>query len=213
MYFDTKDPAKLFPATAPEKAQAVNKPGWAVQIRGISTNPQLATWLEETLKPALEKSGREPARGIYIDQVVLSKVASKSASLKEAPVQVGGGDEAPATGRVRGRVSLGGDTGGGEESSGPLTRGGRGGGEPETAPAGGSPADSIGAWRERLKTEDALTGEKTTDDQRFIIYVIVRKGDTPQNMIPDEFKPKKAEPEKGKAGEKGSAPPAKNPKG
>ena len=52
------------------------------------------------------------------------------------------------------------------------------------------------AWREKVKNTDLATGEKTTDDQSFIIQIVIRKGDTPPQLLPDEFKPKKPEAKK-----------------
>ncbi|MEK6642602.1 MAG: type IV pilus assembly protein PilM, partial [Planctomycetota bacterium] len=77
MVFDAKDPARLFKETSPDKGSAVSKPGWGVRVVGTSANPKLATWLEETLQPMLQRLGREPGRGIHVDQVAISKVDKK----------------------------------------------------------------------------------------------------------------------------------------
>jgi hypothetical protein len=219
MYYEPKTPELLFKETTPDKKGApVSKPGWAVSIRGYSANPQLATWLEETLKPALEKNGRVPNRGIYVDQIALARVGGKKPPGKEPePLPPTGSDDSASQGGRgggRGRMVAGGE-GAGSEESGPVGRGGRAAAEPAPGaptPAGGTTADPITAWRNKARTDDILTGERIADDKQFTIYVIVRKGDTPANLIPEEFKPKKAEPDKGKAPDK-AAPAPKPPKG
>ncbi|HUN80131.1 MAG TPA: type IV pilus assembly protein PilM [Phycisphaerae bacterium] len=211
MYYDPKSPEMLAKATYPEgKKGSANKAGWLVSVVGYSPNPQLATWLEETLKPALEKNGRVPNRGIYIDQIALDKVVAKTIPIKTEEPDYRATEDSPVASRGGGRISLGQAGGGSEETS-----TGRGGGriaDPSASaatPAAGK--DAISNWKQIARTEDVLTREKITEDKRFIMYLVVRKGDTPANLIPDEFKPKKAEPEKGKPGDKPGAakPPAK----
>lgn len=213
MLYDSKDPARLFQQTTPDKPQT--KAGWGLRITGTITGSGAATWLEETVKPMLTKLGREPNRGIYIDQIEMGKVAKKtdagSSTVGSAPPEPSPGSESAGGRGGRGRIGTGSGEPTGSEEPGASGRGSRGGGtEQPTAPTGTpSPTgDEITQIRNSIGKKDFLTGENTTDDQRFILFVIVRKGDTPANMIPDEFKPKKPEPAKpGAAAAAGKQPP------
>lgn len=215
MQFDPKDPARNIKGAVPEKGPALTKPGWYVRVIGTSANPKLATWLEETLQPAMQKLGREPGRGIYIDQVVIEKVDKKGTrppSASELP-SAGAGDsssgDSPRTSGRGGRVVTP-ESGPPEEVPG-GGRGGRGGAPPPEDVSGPATGDDVAAFRQRFAKSDPLTGESTVDDKRFTIYIVVRKGDTPANMIPEEYKPKKAEPEKGKPGQPAPPPAGKKP--
>jgi hypothetical protein len=68
---------------------------------------------------------------------------------------------------------------------------GTGGGGPVDEPSGGGDISTqVNRLREKYKSEDPLTGEPIATDQRFVLEVIIRKSDTPANLIPEEFKPK-----------------------
>jgi type IV pilus assembly protein PilM len=199
MLYDAKDPSKHFASqqeTTKKPGSLLAKAGWALRIVGTITDPRPAQWLEETLKPALEKVGKAPDRGFYFESVALEKVIRKSdagPTLRQRLGQEGGERVTPgraATGRrptavgsraeVRGAVGRGVPPPGGERAAGPQ-----------------SLAGEISDLRQKFSREDALTGEDISEDQVFVLNVVVRKGNTPANLVPDEYKPKKAEPAKG----------------
>ncbi|HKQ48018.1 MAG TPA: type IV pilus assembly protein PilM [Phycisphaerae bacterium] len=207
MLYHPQDPSIFF-LQAGQKPTGPRKAGWAVQITGGTSDPKPAKWLDETLIKTLDTLGKAPGKGFYVEKVSLAKVMKRPAESAtvvepEKPL-AGGGGNTPGSGggrggRGRGRGTDGGGTGG---------RGGRGGGpglpnfggggptEPVESAGGGSVAEETSKVRDKAKDADPVTGEKMTEDQRFVIEVIIRKGDTPANLIPEEFKPKKPDEKK-----------------
>lgn len=223
MLYHAQDPAVYF-LEAGKKSVGPRKAGWAVLIQGCTSDPKPAKWLEETLIKTLDKQGKAPGKGFYVDTVTLAKVTKRpaeSATPEKEPSLVSGdssggrGAGGRSGGGTRGGGRPGGGGGGGrgrgaggapdDRDGGKGGRGGRGGGGPGFNFGGGNDddsADSTGGssvaeetvkWREKLKDTDLASGEKMNDDQRFVLQVVFRKGDTPPQLIPDEFKPKKPE--------------------
>lgn len=193
----------------PEQQGAGRKtPGWFIRIAGVTTQTEnTPKWLSETLLKPLEKLGRQPKRGFYFDQVRLGTATEKikAGELFSGPdlTAGAGGRESTARGaaaqpsgpsRGRGQVSDSGAVpmgrGRPSVSAGEPVRNPRGG--RSTGPqAGGELADSTSAadsWRKKLNECDPLTEEKTDKDWAFAIYIVVAKGDTPQKMIPEEYR-------------------------
>lgn len=212
--YHPQDPAVFF-LEAGQKSTGPHKAGWAVQIIGSTSDPKPAKWLDETLIKTLDKLGKAPGKGFYVEKVTLAKVMkrpSESSSSVEPDRPLTGGDgQGPngggrtGGGRGRGRGGTGSPQGGAPDGrgggrSGPHLDSGGGGviGGPgnESSPDTGSVAAETNKYREKLKDVDLASGEKMTEDQRFKIQVIIRKGDTPLQLIPDEYKPKKPEDKK-----------------
>jgi hypothetical protein len=212
MLYHPQDPSVFF-LQAGQRAAGPKKAGWAIQIVGGTSDPKPAKWLDETLIKTLDTLGKAPGKGFYVEKVSLAKVMKRPAEStvveQEKPL-TGSGSGAPTGGgrgggRGRGRGT---DTGGGAPDGRGGGRGGRGpnlpnfgGGttgtpDPAELAGPGSIADETTKVRDKAKDADPVTGEKMTEDQRFIIEVVIRKGDTPANLIPEEFKPKKPEEKK-----------------
>ncbi len=51
----------------------------------------------------------------------------------------------------------------------------------------GSVMEQIQHYRDRAQEYDPLTGEAMGSDQWFEVFIVVRKGDTPNNLIPDAY--------------------------
>lgn len=205
MLYHPQDPTSFFLEPG-KRSTAPRKAGWAVQIIGETADPRPAKWLDSTIIKSLETLGRAPGRGFYVEKATLAKVTKRPTDVtseSEAPKLVGGGEsQGTPTGRGgRGR-GRGDDRSGGTPDWRGGGRGARGGysDTSEPTPKAGSVSEEVSNYRKRLSRLDPVTGEPTTDDQRFVIQVIVRKGDTPPNLIPDEYKPKK--PEAAKPAEK-----------
>lgn len=173
------------------------KPGWWVRITGVTPLDQPAGWVESTLMGELERLGRKPDRGIYFDVVSLADMRKRSDKTGKS----GRTDRAGPRGGGRGPGGRGpGGRGGGR--AGPQGRPG-GGGNPFIPGGGGGGDDGKNATRQKMLDElekkfgrqdiDFLTDEETKDDFRFTIEIIVRKDDTPKDMIPEEYKEKPAE--------------------
>jgi hypothetical protein len=213
MIFSPQDPAAAFLEPG-QKTSGPRKAGWAVLIKGGTSDPKPAKWLDESVIRTLEKIGRTPGMGFYVEKATLAKVMkrpSESTTVEQ---------DAPLTGGEGGGTSGRGGGGGGPRGGGRGPRGGGGGGPegrggggrapgfnfggggstggppPPEKGGGGSVPQEKAAWREKVKNTDLATGEKTTDDQSFIIQIVIRKGDTPPQLLPDEFKPKKPEAKK-----------------
>lgn len=56
-------------------------------------------------------------------------------------------------------------------------------------PAGGG--NDLREWGKKLESLDPLTREQVKDDYRFVLEVVVRKRNTPDDKIPEEYKAKK----------------------
>jgi type IV pilus assembly protein PilM len=203
--YHASDAASYFNQSGTESDGGNAKAGWAIELTGVVTDPRPAKWIEETLIPALEKLGREPNRGFYVDAVKLAKVGKKttsggdSGSLEEAPPPRGG---AGPRGGGLGRGAPGGGAGG---LGGAGARGGGGmmgaGGAGGAGAGGPTDADNvelkIQKLKERYNQMDPVTSEAVTEDHRFVLEIIIAKGNTPANKIPDMFKPKKPDEKKG----------------
>jgi type IV pilus assembly protein PilM len=169
--------------------------GWYLVITGITTERNPAKWLEENLVKALERRGRAPDQGLFVESATLTKVSERGKPKKRgisSPTDDGlrGGGRGGRGGRGPGDgLPTGGGPGGG------LPTGGGGGGR--GGPGGSAPpADSgndLRDWEKTLETVDPLTREEVKNDYRFVLQVVVRKRNTPAEQIPDEYKPKKDE--------------------
>jgi type IV pilus assembly protein PilM len=195
--YHPSDPLSLFGSISEPGAA---KAGWAVQIIGGTTDPRPAKWIEEQLIAHLDRLGKQPQRGIFVGFAKLVRVTTKTAP-KAQPTDLGPGGSRSDGGRS-GRGTAPPTRGGGGS---PLSfgGGGRGGGGSMLSFGGGGGAGAAGAssdvdeqirrLKEELIKQDPLTGEPDKDDQRFILHLVVHKGNTPANLIPEEFKPKKEE--------------------
>ncbi|MBK8269178.1 MAG: type IV pilus assembly protein PilM [Planctomycetes bacterium] len=132
------DPGAMFSAN-PDDKTVRGGPGWGVLIKGTTTEPNPATWIEDNLKRVLLELGGKPDMGFYIDTVTLSKVMERSKKKGRASDDSGfggsggGGDRSPG-----GRRSGGGrQTPGGGDA--PGRRGG-GDGPSLAGPGGPRPA-------------------------------------------------------------------------
>lgn len=178
------------------------KQGWAVVITGITTERNPAKWLEENLVKALELRGRAPERGFYVESATLTKVSERGKPKKRGRVGApddglrgggrgrgGRGGGGPGGGLPSGGGGPGGGLpsgGGGDGRGGRGGRGGSGGGAP---PAGSG--NALREWGKKLEAVDPLTNEEVKNDYRFVLQVVVRKRNTPEDKIPDQYKPKK----------------------
>ncbi len=209
MIYHPQDPAAIFNLPA---RSGRGRDGWAVRVIGGITMPNSAKWLDDNLIASLQRLGREPDRGIHVDEVVLASVepmGKKSTAAEfEAPPTVdtenrggrGRGDR--PGGDDRGRDPSGG--GGGRGRGGQPPKGGgisMGGGGSVGQPPGTTVYDEIARMKDKFKTIDPLTGEDTSGDQRFELRLVIRKSDTPTKMIPEEFKPKTEEKTPSDAGQ------------
>ena len=201
-------------------------PAWIVGVVGETTQREnTPTWLESTLFEAIKKVGREPGRGFYVEEVKLGKVDEKAkGSVDTALSDLGtsqqgdrgdrgrGGPSGPSTpgvpkGRAGGR---GGDSGGGPAQ--PTgrglprdLRGGSGGDEPVVA--SGTQRDEI---LKRFRENDPIFDEPMAQDWQFEIYIVIRKGDIPKNLLSEENKQAGDKPAPDKPESK---PEAKQPEG
>jgi hypothetical protein len=202
--YDASDAATPFRRTVDDQSSGSSKAGWAIQLTCATTDARPAKWIEGELIVALDKLGKAPNRGFYFDTIRLAKVAKKPLSGTSDDSAL---DETQ-TGRPRGGARGGGGprggggapgggargAGGGLLGGGGLGGGARGGGGlmGGGGAAGGSGIDEdVLKFRERMNREDAVTGESLSEDYRFILEIVVAKGNTPANKIPDEYKPKK----------------------
>ncbi|MCB9851730.1 MAG: type IV pilus assembly protein PilM [Phycisphaerales bacterium] len=182
------------------------KPGWAIRISGVTPLDKPARWIEDDLMKNIERLGRRPDRGFYVDDV---RLIGKMPSRTTTDVASGGalsesvsGAGASGRGGMRGGsgVSVGSGGGGGPGfGRGRPAAGGRGGdgntpriggGNETPDKAAAERAKQIEAELEKLDQTDIdqLTGESVTTDSVFTLEIIVRKADTPKDMIPESFK-------------------------
>lgn len=185
-----------------------SKPGWAIRLVAVTPLEQPAQWIEQNLMKELERLGRRPDRGFYVDEVrLLGNMPSRPSTdpqsggtLSDAPGVTGGSDSG------RGR-SVGGGRGRGAGRVPPRRggnpRGGAGGGRNPRLSGGGDGGRSSGgnsadlAREKQIKAEldklrrndiDQLTGESVKTDSVFTLEIIIRNQDTPKELIPESFK-------------------------
>lgn len=185
------DALRLFPS---EKKSSSGKAGWGVRLLGITTDPQPAQWIENTLMPTLLKLGREPGRGFYVESVSLERVV-KRAELSRLRGQAFAAPQTSIAGRGGAERGVPAAEPAREPGRDPSGRGAEAARVP-MATGGGGIAAELARARAKFEDRDPLTGEDTMSDQAFMLNVVIYKGDTPANMIPDAYKPKKPEPAK-----------------
>jgi len=184
-----------------EKKKGRTKPGWAIKILGRTTEPNPAQLLDEQLISALDRLGKEPGRGIHVTKATLAQVMTVSEkdvdTLLEDSTKKGG---APRGRGRRGRVQAGNDRGSSTSPRGPSRRGGRQPGKTTSRVPSGvagtgtyTVRDALLEWNKKYKAHDPLTDEKTSTDQRFMIHLVIREGDTPTDLIPEVYKEKEDE--------------------
>lgn len=170
--------------------------GWQIEVRGRTTNPEPAGWIEDQVIPAIEAEGRKPKMGFYIVKSRLRTV-----------VPIRGAEESDEfdSGRTGGGLGRGGD---GRMGGFGAPRGGRPGGfGPGTPPPTfGGPPQADSEKRYRLPAgHDPTTGEKYLgNDARFLIDLLVIRSDTPARFLP---KTEGAAGEGAAAGEPATTPP------
>ncbi len=212
MRFDPVNAANLLPASADTGSRARDGggesrtgrggPGWVLTIVGETTMPptEAPRWVDEKIIKELTKLGRQPGRGFHFERVELAKVEEAGKGEMLIPEAGSGGRDA---GRGGAAAQPGTSTRG---RGGRMAAGAGGGAQPRTPPTEGIRGfDARGATRRTdVKAEDTtlveeikkqaaendplLTSEPTSTDRRFLLYVVVRKEDTPKNLIPDEYK-------------------------
>lgn len=182
-------PEERLPSKASNRSKSSRKkPGWAMLIRGITTEQEPATWLQENLIETMLRLGRRPDRGIYFDSVKVEKVSVRGKPKKKGKRTTKARDDGRGRGGRGARV---GGRGRGEESPGgrgglPIYTGGWG--QPESPRSGGQ--SDLDKWKKKLRSADPLTGEEVEKDYRFELHIIIRKDDTPKDLIPDIYKEK-----------------------
>ncbi len=210
MQYDPKNAASGFPRETGVKKKIAKKAGWAVAVVGRTTESDKAKvtrFIDPELVDLLERLGREPGRGFHIAKVKFVKTALNSDSDRDmvTPFKRQGAKSSGSRGGLRGgtrggiRGGIRGGTRGGTRGD---TRGGTRGRTRGAVPGGfglpgqgasKGPGAGLLGWEERFRKEDPLTGEDMTGDQQFLLQIVIHKGDTPENLIPDEYKPKKDE--------------------
>lgn len=201
-----------------------SKPGWAIRLVAVTPLKEPAVWIEQNFMKELERLGRRPDQGFYVDEVrLLGKEQRKSTEPEKGePLKEGGlagssggassgGRMRPAAGGGGGRGRVVGNNSGNRDQYLQPRRGGRtpsrmgGRSRPTTGarggiapPAGGS--DNTDELRKKQIEEelgklgrgeiDQLTGEKVTTDSVFTVEIVIRKSDTPKDMIPESFQEK-----------------------
>ncbi len=187
------DPKLLLDQRTPT-VSPVGKDGWAIKLIGITPLPNPAAWLQEGLIHPMEKLGRKPKRGFHFESVELyeTKARGKRSSSRTprglSPQDEDRGGRSP--GQRGGRpVRPEGPDGG--------NPGSRGGGRLPgiELPGGGGPSKPTGVetaglseWLERFEGKDPLTMEPLENDYEFVLHIVVRKKDTPNDLIPEEYK-------------------------
>ncbi len=200
MIYEPKDPAALYGGDT-KSSSSLRNPGWYLRIVGGATDPSPAKWLEETLIKSLDELGKKPGQGFYLDNIKLDKVINRQ---KTQPVAgVANPQAEPTTPGMRGsrggaRIENQGGVTGAPLPGGRGAISQRGGVQPGPSRVigGTNINDEATRWRNKFLKADPVTGEDDTGDRRFIILVCARKGDTPEKLIPERYKPKPAEGEK-----------------
>ncbi|OWY72905.1 hypothetical protein B7486_00760 [cyanobacterium TDX16] len=197
MVYHPQDPEAVFTG---QGTPGRGRDGWAIRIEGGTTMAQPAKWIDNRLIKSLERVGRIPSRAIYLDKATLATVMERKKTSAASSFDAFTPPEDDSRGGGRGRgggrpPARGGDDrgtggrGGRGGRGGPLP--GTGGGGPVDEPSGGGDISTqVNRLREKYKSEDPLTGEPIATDQRFVLEIIIRRSDTPANLIPEEFKPK-----------------------
>ena len=195
MAYHTKDPSAKYFRTPVDKN--ATKPGWAIEIFGRTTEPdqaKLTKLIEAELIPALDRLGKRPGRGFHFVEVTLDEVTDAGGKLPKAIWEGIKARQRPGRTRVGGR--------GRGETPQNMTRQPRikrGGGMVVRPPKGRTKNErrkrhvTLRDWAKKFKTQDPLTGEDKTEDQRFVIRIVVRQGDTPEKLIPEEYREQKDE--------------------
>jgi type IV pilus assembly protein PilM len=203
MVYHPQDPSAVY---AGMDAEGPRAPGWAITIIGGTTMADPARWLDENLIRELKTFGRRPQRGLYVAGVNLASIKQRSTSKTsmidlDAPKAA---DDRPGGRGGRGAGGGGAQPRGGDSGRGaPRGRGGfsMGGGGDPTAGSGGSTAiDDAAQYRTKFKSTDPLTDENISGDQLFEIQIVVKQKDTPTNLIPEAYQPKKEEPKDAQPG-------------
>lgn len=212
MQYDPKAPEVVWD---PKANRGKTQPGWAIELTGRTTIPQgeAEPWVQDAIIATMNRIGKEPGRGIHFEMVKLEGAETWTSSSQSgmdfaAPPAGSGGNRGPTVrggARARGRRGIMQP----RETRTPNPRArGRGGsasdgvGSPVARGNSGSLvslSDELAELREKYKKEDPLLGENCLTDCRFLIRAIVRKADTPKELIPEEYQEKK-EDGKQKAG-------------
>ncbi len=197
----TADPQSTLDRTTP-KVSPVGKEGWAIELTGITPLPNPAGWLQENLIKPMEKLGRKPKRGFYFESVELNETKPRAKrSTARTPRGISPSDDDRGGGS---RGQRGGRRVEGPSEGSPGSRGGGGNKLPgiELPGAGGAPAKPTGfdtaglsEWLEQFDGKDPLTLEDLGTDYEFVLHIVVRKKDTPNDMLPEEYKEPKEKPE------------------
>lgn len=196
MVYHPVDPAAVFGATA---ISGRGRDGWAVRLTCGTTMSSPAKWIDDNLIAALQRIGRQPGRGVYVDIATLARIMERRRPATPAGLDVpaaGGDTGRDAGGRGGGRPAGGdGGRGGGAGGRGGGAGGRGGGGMPGFGGGGDTDAgssrtisDEVTKLRQRYLTVDPVMEEDPSGDQRFVLEIVIRKSDTPANMIPEEYK-------------------------
>ncbi|MCA9255344.1 MAG: pilus assembly protein PilM, partial [Phycisphaerales bacterium] len=161
------------------------KPGWAIRVVGVTPLKQPARWIEGELMKEIERLGRRPDRGFYIDETRLVSVETRKSTDIPKANNLAENPTGGSSGGSRGRGPGGRDPGGRGASAGGGGRGGRptgrgqGGTGPLRFPGSGGPskedpeavvrAKEIEALLDNLKRDDIdhLAEESVTTDSVF----------------------------------------------
>ncbi len=195
------NPAAVFARSGEQPKHG--RAGWAVRLRLITSHEGANSWAESELKQAIEKAGRKPDRGIFVESVRLASIGKRSISKKPQDFSLsdGGSDAAGPGGRGTGgrrgprAPSPGDDSSGGRRL--PGMSGGFGGDDSGRGSRGGGTGAGSPSFRDlkerinrEMREKDLLTGEPITGDWEIILEVVIRQENTPRDLIPEEFKPK-----------------------
>ncbi len=199
-----EDPGTMFSA-ANDAVVKHGRPGWAIEITGITTVQDPASWLDATLARPMLEIGGEPKKGYYFDTISISRMKRRPATsgrgTTDAGFGPGGGDTG---GRAGGGGRDGGTRGGGRggrnqptDDGGRRTPGFAGPGQPGLGgPADSGQSNDVRSLGTSFMGKDPLTMEDVTTDWEFVLEIVVRKDDTPNDRIPERYQEKKEEPGK-----------------
>ncbi len=178
MTYDPKDPA----SNLSDEVKTAGGPGWFIKIHGDTTLAEgTAGWLYDALVSRLENLGRKPGQGFYFDIVKLSNIGDRPT---EGTIVV---EQESTSSRGRGGRGVRGGRRPGQRPGALGPTRGRGVG-PSISDNESPAASALEDYLEKVNKMDLLTDESLTTDQRFTVEIVVRKKDTPTNLIPDEFK-------------------------
>lgn len=171
--------------------------GWAVRLSVITTNSNPERWIEESLLPAMTTLGRKDKRGFYIESVKVARIGERTKTTKEpGQIGVGGGRtddrRQPGRGRRANPGDAGDDRGRLPGISGFDTPSGSR--RPQTDTSG---SKSLREFKDMVNKDklvkDMLTGELIATDREIELEIVIRKDNTPNDLIPEEYKAKPAE--------------------